>query len=87
MQRLTLNLVNSAGSNIETPEGGGIAAEVFAAVTPRNNRKLSNDIEKVSSATAEHRYELFMSPEYEVGLYQGTPKIAGGIVWSLGCSQ
>lgn len=86
VQRFTLNLGTSAGSDIETPEGGGIAAEVFAAVTPRNNRKLANDIEKISTAKAKHRYVLFMSPEHEAGPYQGAQNAAGVIVWSLGCT-
>ena len=47
IQELTLHLGTAAGSDIETIEDGGIAAEVFAAVTPQNNHKLANDIEKV----------------------------------------
>lgn len=87
VQSLTLNLGTSAGSDIETQEDGGIAAEVFAAVTPRNNRKLANDIKKVSIANAKHRYVLFMSPEHEVGPYQGATTNATGVtVWSLGCA-
>ena len=85
VQSLTLNLGTSSGFDIETMEGGGIAAEVFAAVTPRNNRKLASDIEKVSTADTKHRYVLFMSPEHESGQYRDTPKAAGVIVWSLGC--
>jgi len=77
VQQLTLNLGTRAGWDIETPENGGIVAEVFAAVTPRNNRKLKNDIDKVSTAKAKHRYVLFMSPEHEAGSYQGTLKAAG----------
>ena len=77
VQRFTLNLGTSAGSDIETLEDGGIAAEVFAAVTPRNNRKLATDIEKVSTAKAKHRYVLFISPEHEAGPFQGTPNAAG----------
>lgn len=86
VQSLTLNLGTTAGSDIETSEDGGIAAEVFASVTPRNNRKLENDIKKVSTANAKHRYVLFMSPEHEAGPHQGTTKTAGVIVWSLGCN-
>ncbi len=86
VQRLTLNLGTSPGSDIETPEGGGIAAEVFAAVTPQNNRKLATDIEKVSTAKANHRYVLFMSPEHKAGPYRETPNRAGVVIWSLGCT-
>lgn len=86
MQSLSLNLGTSSGFDIQTPEGGGIAAEVFAAVTPQNNRKLAKDIEKVSAADAKNRYVLFMSPEHEAGPYRGSPKATGVTVWSLGCS-
>jgi hypothetical protein len=83
VKRLTLNLGTSPGSDIETLEDGGIAAEVFASIDPRNNRKLPNDIEKVSRANAKHRYVVFMSPLHEAGQYQA-PNADNVIVWSLG---
>jgi len=85
VRSLSLNLGTSSGFDIQSSEGGGIAAEVFAAVTPQNNRKLANDIEKVSAANAKYRYVFFMSPEHEAGPYLGAPKVAGVTVWSLGC--
>lgn len=86
VQILMLNLGTAAGSDIETPEDGGIAAEVFAAVTPRNNGKLTKDVKKVSRAKATHRYVLFMSPECEAGRYPVASNPEGVIVWSLGCA-
>jgi hypothetical protein len=86
VERLVLNLGTSGGSDIETTEGEGIAAEVFAAVTPRNNGKLAADLEKVSKSSAKYRYVLFMSPEHEAGPYRGRLKAPGVIVWSLGSS-
>lgn len=86
VQSLTLNLGTSSGSDIETAEDGGIAAEVFAAVTPQSNRKLVGDIEKVSATDAKHRYVFFMSPEHEAGAYRRPYKAQGVVVWSLGCS-
>ncbi len=86
VQSLSLNLGTSSGFDIQTHEGGGIAAEVFAAVTPQNNRKLAKDLEKVSAADAKYRYVLFMSPEHEAGQYRGAPRVTGVTVWSLGCS-
>jgi len=83
VKRLTLNLGTSPGSDIEALEDGGIAAEIFASVDPRNNRKLANDIEKVSRANAKHRYVLFMSPLHEAGQYQAV-NADHVIVWSLG---
>jgi hypothetical protein len=82
--RLTLNIGTSPGTDIETLEDGGIAAEVFAAVTPLNNGKLRRDIEKVSSVEANHRYVLFMSPKFGAGQYPVVSNPAGVIVWSLG---
>lgn len=52
VKRLILNLGTSSGSDIESAECGGIAAEIFAAVTPRNNGKLVADVEKVSLSSA-----------------------------------
>ncbi len=40
-----LNLGTQAGSDVESIDGA-VAAEVFAAVSPDNNRKLERDIEK-----------------------------------------
>jgi hypothetical protein len=64
-------------------EDGGIAAEVFASVDPRNNRKLANDIEKVSRANAKYRYVLFMTPLHEAGQYEAVNSCQV-IAWSLG---
>lgn len=81
---LKLNLGNVSGWDIETPEDGGIAAEVFAAVTPANNQKLREDIKKMLAAPQQHRYVLFMSPGYQAG--QLSHELAGEsvTVWSLG---
>lgn len=83
--RLTLNLGTSSGFDIETHEGGGVVAEVFASVTPKNNGKLLADVEKVSASEAFHRYVLFMSPGHLAGIYRGMPKKPGVVVLSLGC--
>jgi len=84
-QTLTLNLGTKGGWDIETADDGGIVAEVFAAVTPKNNAKLANDIQKVASASTKHRYVLFMSPANRAGRYKAQPAPAGVVVWSLGC--
>jgi hypothetical protein len=41
---------------------GLVGAETFAAVDPRNNRKLAKDLEKLAHRTERHRYVFFMSP-------------------------
>jgi len=50
--QLTLNLGTQSGSDIESGAAGGIAVEVFAAVTPTNNEKLKKDLAKVSKTSA-----------------------------------
>lgn len=56
-----VNLGTAAGSDVESADGT-VAAEVFAAVTPDNNRKLAKDIEKVRSTQASYQYVFFYSP-------------------------
>jgi len=80
---LTLNLGTAPGSDLETSDCGGIAAEVFAATKPSSNNKLNKDIKKVSETDAKYKYSFFMCPEIEVGEYaQKSP--TNVIVWSLG---
>ncbi len=85
IKSLTLNLGTKSGWDIESEDDGGVVAEVFAAVTPQNNDKLTKDIQKVSGSSARHRYVLFMCPDYEAGRYKAQPAPAGVVVWSLGC--
>lgn len=56
-----LNLGTAGGTDIESIDGS-IAAETFASVDPRNNRKLDKDIDKVGCTTAEHKYVFYISP-------------------------
>lgn len=85
VRSLKLNLGTSRGFDIESDQAGGIAAEVFSAVTPKNNQKLGKDVKRVSGSQAKHRYVLFTSPECtRAGPYSsrsGSPEIC---VWSLG---
>lgn len=86
VNQLILNLGTTGGSDIETTEEGGIAAEVFATVSPQNNRKLTVDIDKVLNVRdVKHRYVFFISPMCEVGLFKGKINAKGVTVWSLGC--
>lgn len=81
-----LNLGNVSGWDIESPDDGGIVAEVFAAVTPTNNQKLTADVKKLLSAHHTHRYVFYMCPGIPPGPVQH--KLAGEHirVWSLGDS-
>lgn len=80
-----LNLGTSPGPDIESRSGEGISAEVFAAVTPGNNRKLNRDIQKVQDSDAAWKCVFFMCPGYAEG---SQPLLSrnGVTVWSLGGS-
>lgn len=82
---LTLNLGTTSGWDIESHENGGLVAEVFAAVNPRNNRKLDKDIKKVAAAKVRHRYVFFMCPGIDPGPYRKIAVPGGISVVSLGC--
>ena len=45
---------------------GLVGAETFAAVHPRNNRKLDKDLRKLAIRAEQHRYVFFMSPLFPV---------------------
>jgi len=80
----TLKMGALAGTDIESGDFGGIAAEVFAAVTPSNNNKLNKDIAKVAGSEAAHKYVFFMCPGVEEGerpSHAGYPEVK---VFSLG---
>jgi hypothetical protein len=62
---------------------GLVGAETFAAVDPRNNRKLVLDLTKMIARPENHRYVFFMSP-----LFPGNKPLpqfgSGGVkVWSV----
>jgi hypothetical protein len=80
----TLNLGTTAGSDIESPKGRGLAAEVFAAVNTKNNCKLSKDIEKVGIVNAQFKYVFFMCPGYEPGRQAQLETRHDVEVWSVG---
>jgi hypothetical protein len=57
-----VNLGTASGPDIVS-EDGGLAAEVFAAVTPQNNNKLAKDIAKVTATAAPERYVFCACPD------------------------
>lgn len=62
---------------------GIVGAETFAAVNPRNNRKLHLDLQKLSSRAETHRYVFFMSPLFpQAGRHEHLER-DGVQVWSL----
>jgi hypothetical protein len=56
-----LNLGTTGGTDIESIDGS-VAAETFASVDPRNNRKLEKDIDKVGCTAAVHKYVFYICP-------------------------
>lgn len=52
---------HGSGHDIESTDGT-VAAEVFAAVDPSNNRKLAKDVAKVGGFGGPHRFVFFRSP-------------------------
>jgi hypothetical protein len=79
----TLNLGTAAGFDIKSTSGA-IAAEVFAAVNPQNNRKLAKDIAKISTSSAWQKYVFFMCPGYAEGHQPALGKGTGVSIWSVG---
>lgn len=62
---------------------GLVGAEAFAAVDPRNNRKLAKDLNKLAQRPELHRYVFFASP-----MFPGSARLPrlerGGVqVWSV----
>ena len=85
LKALTLNLGTRPGWDIETNDDGGVVAEVFAAVNPKNNRKLEKDMQKVSEATARRKFVFFMCSGFEAGPYPEKQTDPSIMVVSLGC--
>jgi len=85
LKSLTLNLGTRAGWDIETNDDGGVIAEVFAAVSPKNNKKLEKDIKKVFEATARRKFVFFMCPGFEERPYPEMQTKPNVTVVSLGC--
>ena len=81
--KFILNLGTASGTDIESSNCGGIAAEVFSATKPSSNDKLNKDIKKVSATEAAHKYVFFLCPGIEAGLYN-KKSINSVVLWSLG---
>jgi len=70
-----LNLGTSSGLDIKSSKCGGIGAEVFAAVNPKNNDKLIKDCKKILSQTGiAHKYVFFMCPGFKSGRQEDDPQ-------------
>ncbi|PVM71916.1 hypothetical protein [Caulobacter radicis] len=69
--------------DIMSEEPGLVGAETFAAVDPRNNRKLAMDLGKLAARSEAHRYVFFMSPRYPGARRQPAFERDGVQVWSV----
>lgn len=79
----TLNMGTAPGSDIQSTFNGGPAAEVFAATSPKSNRKLDADIAKVGATSAQMKYVFFMCPGFEAGRQEKLER-DDVRVWSVG---
>jgi len=62
---------------------GLVGAETFAAVDPRNNRKLDKDLIKLAGRTERHRYVFFASPMFPCTNRLQQLERGGVQVWSV----
>lgn len=76
-----LNLGTAAGADIES-QCKKLSAEVFASVTPTNNQKLKNDINKVLLTDSIFKYSFFMCPGFKADR-QANYEREGVKVWAL----
>ena len=69
--------------DIMSEVAGLVGAETFAAVHPRNNRKLDHDLTKLAGRSETHRYVFFMSPHCPGNERQPQFERNGVQVWSV----
>lgn len=69
--------------DIMSIESGLVGAETFAAVHPRNNRKLELDLAKLAPRSEQYRYVFFGSPKFPGLLHRSEFDSAGVQVWSV----
>jgi hypothetical protein len=77
-----VNLGTAPGSDIASANGE-LAAEVFAAVSTSSNRKLANDLNKVSQTSATLKYVFFICPGIGPGRQLKLERNSGVEVWSV----
>jgi hypothetical protein len=81
--RLAPGATASQALDIMSIAEGLVGAETFAAVDPRNNRKLVKDIDKLAHRLERHRYVFFMSPLFPGGKRLPELERDGVQVWSV----
>jgi len=80
-----LNFGTEAGSDILSLVPNVVAAEVFAAVRPSNNRKLTKDLQKLvrECPEARARYVFFHAPGFQHERQQKLESLDGIEVWGI----
>jgi hypothetical protein len=81
--RLAPGAAASQALDIMSVVEGFVGAEAFAAVDPRNNRKLTKDLDKLAHRLEQHRYVFFMSPLFPGGRRLPQLERDGVQVWSV----
>ena len=62
---------------------GLVGAETFAAVDPKNNDKLKDDLAKLAARTETHRHVFFLSPRYPGNSRRPQLERAAVQIWSV----
>jgi hypothetical protein len=73
----------SAPLDIMSVAASLVGAETFAAVDPRNNRKLEMDLAKMAARPEQHRYVFFLSPKFPGAQRLAQFERDGVEVWSV----
>jgi hypothetical protein len=81
----SLNLGTASGTDIESVVPGVVAAEVFAAVHPKNNRKVEKDLKKLAleCPDAQFRYVFFGAPGFRHERQHKLETVDGIEVWGI----
>lgn len=69
--------------DIESLKPNYIGAETFSAATPKSNRKIHKDLDKLANRTELHRYVFFSSPKHPETQRQLDLEKNGVHVWSV----
>lgn len=72
--------------DIMSVQPGLVGAETFAAVDPKNNKKLAKDLAKLASSDARYRYLFFASPKFPGPARWPALERNGVEVWSVDIS-
>ena len=80
-----LNLGTASGTDIESVAPRVVAAEVFAAVHPSNNRKLTKELKRLAleCPDAQARYVFFGAPGFRHERQHKLESVEGIEVWGI----